>query len=508
MRRYVNPVLRLLLALLILALPVLLAALAQADDGTGRALVTLRAVTLGSRALERSPSGPRLGASATAVRVDAKGGELLVESVVKGKTVRGWAEASAFLVLDDPSLTVASLLERSDLFLAQGDRPLLAAAVAGEATRRDAASTEAWKALGRAGEAAAKGCGAEAFEACAARARVFGIGVLKGAKGARYDGEAYRRLLALSPAPELAEETRLALLKCGPDVEGGAVDEAALERRASAIGELLASFPSTPRRVPLLLERARLLASLAELRVKVGRIQEASVARDAAIEAASEVAAAAEEPSRRRAADRIVLRMTRSFPKALASDRPVVSAAGLKAAFVSRGGKTFLEVSRADGRPLVQPYEVSSPDPATLAFDPSGARLAWDEVPRLGRRTTRLLDLQAARVTTPAALAEGDLLRVGGPAGQGGAAHAEPPTSRQDDAESRTDRYTSFVSFSPDGASLLVVTEGFSAEGARLPRRHVLCDAVGKRSPRVIAHPFSAPGAVDWERIRHDDING
>ncbi|HKC23756.1 MAG TPA: hypothetical protein VKF32_03390 [Thermoanaerobaculia bacterium] len=485
MRRYVSPVLRLLLALFILALPLLLAALAQAEESAPRALVTLRPVTLGARPRERTPSGPRLGASAPATRVDGKDGALLVEASVAGRTVRGWADASAFLALDDPATTVSSLVEEARLFLAQGDRTVLAIAVASEAARRDAASVEAWSVLGASAERLASTCPSGSEDSCIARGRLFGVGLVRGERGLKYDGEAYRRVLALAPSPEVAEETRLKLLASGREVGPESGDEAALSRRAGEIGELLTSFPSTRRRVPLLLERARLLAAAAHARGKAGRAAEADAARDAAIEAASEVAATAEEPARRRAADRLLLRLTRSFPRAIASERPVVSARGARAAFVARGGRSFLEVHQPDGRLLVQPYPVASPDPATLAFDPSGTRVAWDEVPRLGRRTTRLLDLSAARVTSPAAAAEGEVVRIGG----------------AEDAESRSDRYTSFVSFSPDGASLLVVTEGFSADGARLPRRHVLCDVEGRRGPRVVAHPFSAPGAVDWERL-------
>jgi hypothetical protein len=481
----IRGLLRLLLALFILALPLLLAALAQAEEPAPRALVTLRPVTLGARPRERTPSGPRLNASAPATRVDAKDGALLVEAEVAGRTVRGWADASAFLALDDPAATVASLVEKARLFLAQGDRPLLAIAVASEAARRDAASVDAWSALGASAEQLASTCLSRSEESCLARGRLFGVTLVRGTRSLKYDGAAYRRILALAPPAEVAEESRLKLLAAGREVEPESAGEAAMNGRAAEIGELLSSFPATRRRVPLLLERARLLAAVAQVRSKAGRAGEADAARDAAIEAASEVAATAEEPGRRRAADRLLLRMTRSFPKTVVSERPVVSARGARAAFVSRGGRTFLEVQQPGGKPLVQPYPVASPDPATLAFDPSGTRLAWDEVPRLGRRTTRLLDLSAARVTSPAAAAEGEIVRIGG----------------AEEAESRTDRYTSFVCFSPDGASLLVVTEGFSAEGVRLPRRHVLCDAEGRRGPRVVTHPFSAPGAVDWERL-------
>ncbi|HEV8267621.1 MAG TPA: hypothetical protein VGR00_05285, partial [Thermoanaerobaculia bacterium] len=62
--------------------------------------------------------------------------------------------------------------------------------------------------------------------------------------------------------------------------------------------------------------------------------------------------------------------------------------------------------------------------------------------------------------------------------------------------------YTTFLGFSPDGHSLLVVTEGFTADGVRIPRRHVVCDVEGSRPPLVVDRPFSAPGVIDWERVK------
>jgi hypothetical protein len=168
------------------------------------------------------------------------------------------------------------------------------------------------------------------------------------------------------------------------------------------------------------------------------------------------------------------------------SEKPVVSAAGLRAQFVSRGGATLLVVSKPDGRDAIQPYAVVGADPASLAFDATGRKLVWDEAPVSGRRRTRLLDLSRARVFDPAAAAEPELLASGGtPAPDAGSA----------------DRYTTSLGFSPDGRLLLVVCEGFTADGTRIPRRHVLCDVEGGKRPVLVDRPFSAPGVVDWARL-------
>jgi hypothetical protein len=181
----------------------------------------------------------------------------------------------------------------------------------------------------------------------------------------------------------------------------------------------------------------------------------------------------------------LIARLTKSFPRGSRSDRPVVSASGLSAVFVVRGAITFLEIKRADGREAIQPYAVAGPDTASLSFDPTGTRLVWDEMPNAGRRRTRLLDLTRARLLEPAALAEPELLSA---------------TSRPVNGEG-ADRYTTFIGFSPDGLSLLVTSEGFTSDGTRIPRRHYLCDAEGKRQPVIVERPFSGPGVVDWDRI-------
>ena len=133
----------------------------------------------------------------------------------------------------------------------------------------------------------------------------------------------------------------------------------------------------------------------------------------------------------------------------------------------------------------IQPYPVVGPDAASLAFDSTGRRLVWDEAPVSGRRRTRLLDLARARVFDPAAAAEPEVLAAAG----------APPDA------GTADRYTTSLGFSPDGRLLLVVTEGFTADGTRIPKRHVLCDVEGGRRPILVDRPFSAPGVVDWNRL-------
>src|SRR5262245_28357706 len=97
LRRVVAPILRLLLAIAILAVPLLLAAIANADDGP-QTFVSLRPVALATRA-GGAGSGPVLPASSVASLVERRGEQLCVEA--SGR--RGWAEASAFLALDDPA---------------------------------------------------------------------------------------------------------------------------------------------------------------------------------------------------------------------------------------------------------------------------------------------------------------------------------------------------------------------------------------------------------------------
>lgn len=483
-RRYVAPVLRLLVALGILAMPLVLAAIAQAAE-TPSALVTLRAVVLSDTPLVRTGRGIRLPASFPAALLESRRGWSRVEATTESEIVTGWEETSAFLLLDDPGLDAARLLEKARFQLAQRERPVLTAALLAEVLRRDPANVEAWRLLGATGETLAA-----QSEASRSLAGTWGVRfVARGdGKGFRYDGEAYRRLIALSPAPEIAEEARVRLLaQCGAVLNTESMDDLeSAAQREKDLAELLASFPSSSRRLPFLLERAKLLARLTEAAYRKGDLDAAEARRTAAIEAASEVSSTAPDASRRRAADRLVARLTKSFPRRVESEKPVVAGNGSRASFRKRGSQTFLEVTRADGKDLIQPYEVTGADPTSLAFDPSGARLVWDESPSPGRRRTRLLDLGRARLIEPAALAEPELL---------GAVPGKDPVAT-------ADRYTTFLGFSPDGRSLLVVLEGFTGEGVRIPRRHFLCDAEGRRPPVLVERPFSAPGTVDWDRIK------
>jgi hypothetical protein len=309
--------------------------------------------------------------------------------------------------------------------------------------------------------------------------------------GYRYDGSAYRRLIALAPPAEAAERARLRLLtSCGPVVDPQApADAASASRRERDLAEFLASFPASPRRLPFLLERARLLSWLAEGAARRGDVEAFAGYRDGAIEAASEVTATTPDAARRRAADRLVARLTKSLPRKVVSDKPVVSASGMRAQFVAKGGVTLLVVTRPDGKDAIQPYTVVGADPASLAFDASGKKLVWDEAPTAGRRRTRLLDLSRARVIEPAASAEPELLSAGAPGPSSGPGPGE-------------DRYTTSLGFSPDGRLLLVVCEGFTPDGVRIPKRHVLCDTEGARRPVLVDRPYSAPGVVDWSRLQ------
>jgi hypothetical protein len=161
----------------------------------------------------------------------------------------------------------------------------------------------------------------------------------------------------------------------------------------------------------------------------------------------------------------------------------------MRAQFVAKGGVTLLVVTRSDGRDAIQPYTVVGADPASLAFDATGKKLVWDEAPTAGRRRTRLLDLTRARVIEPAAAAEPELLSLGAPGQSSGSGPGE-------------DRYTTSLGFSPDGRLLLVVCEGFTPDGLRIPKRHVLCDTEGVRRPVLVDRPYSAPGVVDWSRLQ------
>ena len=389
-RRYVAPILRLLAFLALLASPLVLAAIARAGEPEGRDLVALRSVVLGETPADRFGRGGRVWASAPAQLQERNGSRVLVSAPARGSTpaARGWADSSAFFVLDDPSEPIERLVSNARLLLEANDRPVLAAAYLHEVTRRDTSRVEAWELLGRAGEllAASARPGEDGREpASAALARVWGITLVpKGdGSGYRYDGAAYRRLIALAPPAEMAERARLRLLtSCGPVVDPLApADPAAASRRERDLAEFLASFPASPRRVPFLLERARLLSWLAEGAARRGDVEAFAGYRDGAIEAASEVTATTPDAARRRAADRLVARLTKSLPRKVVSDKPVVSASGMRAQFVAKGGVTLLVVTRPDGKDAIQPYAVVGADPASLAFDATGRKLVWDEAP-------------------------------------------------------------------------------------------------------------------------------
>lgn len=488
-RRWVAPILRVLAFFAILLLPLALAAIAQgAEPGS---LVVLRSVTLAERPADRWPSGPRLSASQPARLMEREGAKVRLEADGPRGRVGGWTDGDAVFLLDDPAQSAAQLVDRARLLLSQGDRPVLAAAFLSEAVRREPKNVEAWRLLGQAGERVAQTAGSldRGTPAAVTLAARWNVVVVPGAKGWRYDGAAYRALVALDPPAPLAEEARLRLLSaCGPEVDPARPDPGAASVRERDLGEFLVSFPASPKRLGLLFERARLLAALAETAAREGKREEASARREAAIEAASEVSASAPDLARRRAADRLIARLTRSFPKRTDSERPVVSASGFRAQFVTHGATATLEVTRADGRPAIQPYPVNGPDPATLAFDPTGTKLAWDETPEPGRRRTRLLDLERAKLVEVAGAAEPELVAMPGAGASG-----------------RPDRYTSFLGFSPDGTALLVVSEGFTAEGTRIPRRHYLCDVEGRRLPSLVERPFSAPNTIDWQRVLSRD---
>ncbi len=497
-RRVVGPILRLLAFLGLLASPLLLAAIARAEGAPqagGTRLVALRSVVLSDRPDDRVARGGRVAASAPATLLERAGGKVLVSSPGWGGAVavKGWADASAFYVLDAEAEGVDRLVANARLLLDARDRPVLASAYLTEAVRREPGHVEAWELLGRAGELLAQG--ARPLEdgrppSSVLVGELWGVRVVPAGDGKsfRYDGEAYRRAIALAPPADVAERVRLRLLtSCGPLVDGRAgFDAAAASRREKDLGEFLASFPTSPRRTALQLERARLLTALAESAARAGDAERFPAYRDAALESASEVSSTATDQVRRRAADRLVARLTKSLPKRVVSEKPVVSAGGLRAQFVARNGGTVLVVTRPDGKDVVQPFPVLGADAASLAFDATGRRLVWDEAPVSGRRRTRLLDLARARVFDPAASAEPELV------GAGGGTPADAASA---------DRYTTSLGFSPDGRLLLVVTEGFTADGARIPKRHVLCDVEGGKRPVQVDRPFSAPGVVDWTRL-------
>ena len=170
------------------------------------------------------------------------------------------------------------------------------------------------------------------------------------------------------------------------------------------------------------------------------------------------------------------------------SEKPVVSAGGLRAQFVSKGGATLLVVTR----------------PGRQGRHPAVSR-SWAPTPRASRSTPRAGSSCGTRRLRRAAAGRGSSTS-GARASFDPAAAAEPEIlvsaggCHRADA-GRADRYTTSLGFSPDGRLLLVVCEGFTADGTRIPKRHVLCDVEGGRRPVLVDRPFSAPGVVDWTRL-------
>ncbi|MGZ5429717.1 MAG: hypothetical protein ACXWFS_11970, partial [Thermoanaerobaculia bacterium] len=157
-RRYVAPILRLLAFLGLLASPLVLAAIARAEEPEGKDLVALRSVVLGETPADRFGHGGRVSASAQVQLLERNGNRVLVSAPAWGSipAARGWADSSAFFVLDDPLEPIDRLVSNARLLLEANDRPVLAAAYLHEVTRRDASRVEAWELLGRAGELLAR----------------------------------------------------------------------------------------------------------------------------------------------------------------------------------------------------------------------------------------------------------------------------------------------------------------------------------------------------------------
>ncbi|MGA7990597.1 MAG: hypothetical protein WCC53_04115, partial [Thermoanaerobaculia bacterium] len=219
-RRCVAPILRLLAFLGLLASPLLLAVIARAEGEDvapkGNRLVALRSVVLSERPDGRGARAGRVAASAPASLVEHWDGKILVTSPGWGGSVgvRGWADASAFFALGDDGTKTADLIENARLLLEARDRPVLASAYLSEAVRREPSNVEAWELLGRSGELLAQGARPTAEGGPPASVRVAGLWGVKlvpagDGRAFRYDGEAYRRAIALAPAADAAERVRL-----------------------------------------------------------------------------------------------------------------------------------------------------------------------------------------------------------------------------------------------------------------------------------------------------------
>ncbi len=154
-RRYVAPILRLLAFLGLLASPLLLAAIARAEEPEGKDLVALRSVVLGEtpggrlrarRARRGQRSRPGSWSATAAASSSRRRPGARFPRRAAGPTPR---RSSSSTTRAEP---IDRLVGNARLLLEANDRPVLAAAYLHEVTRRDASRVEAWELLGRAGE--------------------------------------------------------------------------------------------------------------------------------------------------------------------------------------------------------------------------------------------------------------------------------------------------------------------------------------------------------------------
>ena len=260
-RRVIAPILRLLAFLGLLASPLLLAAIARAEARRGESLSPARASSRSvpsSSRTARTTAWPAVGASRRARRrrsSSARAGKVLVTSPGWGGSVavKGWAtrrrSSSSTTSRRRPRTSCGTRVSSST----RATGPSSRAAYLGEAVRREPANAEAWELLGHAGELLAQGA-RPAARTAARRPRssspASGASQVVPAgdgRSFRYDGEAYRRAIALAPPADLAERVRLRLLTaCGSITDGrGAFDPKAASRREKDLGEFLASFPAS-----------------------------------------------------------------------------------------------------------------------------------------------------------------------------------------------------------------------------------------------------------------------
>ena len=375
--------------------------------------MSLRGLVLAERPNDRWPAGARLPASAPATLLEARDGKLLVEAVISGRPGHAAGPTRApSSSSTGRSQSVAALVASAHLLLAANDRPVLTAAYLREAV---AARPVERRGVGppRPGRRAARGVGpARRGREARPRRRARGASGASGSSRDRTAGAtdttatAYRR--AHRPRAlraDLAEEARLRLLiACGP-VGGPEAPGRPAGRRTAREGP-----GRVPRVVPRLAAPRRRSCSSARASCRRSRRAPPSRAtprprrppRRARIEAASEVSATTPDAARSGAADRLVARLTKSFPRTVESEKPVVSAAGRARHVRREGGKTLLDVTRPDGRDAIQPYPVRGADPATLAFDADRQRSS-----RGTRRPSRaaagraLLDLSRAASSSP-----------------------------------------------------------------------------------------------------------